>query len=454
MRYTMTITEAAHDRLLEAVCSVPDREGAAFLLCGRSKNDGETRLLVRDVIAVESGDYLVREQDRLSIASRSYVRAAKRASELVESVVFVHSHPTGVDDFSKQDDREEPKLMEFLGNRLPDRVHGSLLVISGTQLRGRVWMGRSWERISRIRVLGHRFRFVDEPVAPKKVTEFFDRQVRAFGGDVQLALRYMHIGVVGVGGTGSAVLEQLVRLGVGTMSVFDGETFDVSNVSRVYGSRTGEEGRLKVDIAKRNVEAIGLGTVIRKYERPITEEGTARALRACDVVFGCTDKQAPRGILVRLALWYQIPVIDVGVKLDAPDGLIRGIIGRVTVLMPGEACLFCRKRISPEIIRLESLTPDEQRLLADENYAPPIEDAAPAVVTFTTAVAAQGVSELLHRLTGFMGSERHSSETLLFLHERTIKTNRPAPDPGCLCAQQQCWGMGDRRSFLDLAWTK
>lgn len=454
MRYTMTMTEADHDRLIEAVGSVPDCEGAAYLLCGRSETDAETRLLVRDVLAVQSDEYLVREPDRLSITSRSYVRAAKRAAELSASVIFAHSHPAGIDQFSMQDDREEPKLMEFFAARLPECAHGGLLVVAGRQFRGRVRLGENWTDIDRVRVIGRRFRLLDQVAGTQPMAEVFDRQVRALGPDLQRILQRMHIGIVGAGGTGSALIEQLVRLGVGTVSIFDGEAFEESNVTRVYGSGTSDAGMPKVEIGRRNGERIGLGTTVCVYARPITEEPTARALRACDVVFGCTDKQAPRGILVRLALWYLIPVIDVGVKINSQDGVIRDVVGRVTTLQPGEACLFCRRRIAPEMIRLESLTTQERRSLADENYAPELEAPAPAVVTFTTAVAAQAVSELLHRLTGFMGSARNSSETLLLFHESTTTTNRPAPDVECLCTQKQNWAKGDRRSFLDLVWVR
>ena len=39
----------------------------------------------------------------------------------------------------------------------------------------------------------------------------FDRNIRAFGGEIQRVLGDLHIAVVGCGGTGSAVTEQLVR---------------------------------------------------------------------------------------------------------------------------------------------------------------------------------------------------------------------------------------------------
>jgi molybdopterin/thiamine biosynthesis adenylyltransferase len=306
--------------------------------------------------------------------------------------------------------------------------------------------------MSRVRVIGRRFTFFDERTDEVPVAEFFDRQVRAFGPDIQWLLSTLHVGVVGAGGTGSAVIVELVRLGVGTISVFDRDPFDKTNVNRVYGSSVKDAGRNKAEIAGDAARRTGLGTNLRIHPEHITVREAAMLLRECDLVFGCTDRHAPRGILVQLALRYYIPVIDTGVKIDSIDGVIRGVTGRVTTLLPGEACLFCRGRISAEAIRLESLSPEERRALADEGYAPELETPAPAVIPFTTAVAAQAVTELLHRLTGFMGEERRSSEVLLVFSESRVRTNRVRPNLDYLCAQRAIWGRGDSKRFLDMSW--
>jgi molybdopterin/thiamine biosynthesis adenylyltransferase/proteasome lid subunit RPN8/RPN11 len=450
--FTLTISEEYFHELQRVVFSDPGAEGAAYLLCGLSDTGEEKRLLIREVVPVEPQHYLRRDSNRLSIASESYVRIAKRAKLSGNSVVFVHSHPDGIPDFSVQDDREDEALHTFLSDRAPDGVHGSLVLSRPNIARGRVWTPEGLAVIGRVRVIGRRFTFIDSLSDDGPVPEFFDRQVRAFGPDIQKLLARLHVGVVGAGGTGSSVTEQLVRLGVGTVSVFDRDVFDKTNVNRVYGSSIADAGRNKAHIAGEAAQRTGLPTAVRVYPEHITVRGTAMRLRACDIVFGCTDRHAPRGILVQLALRYFIPVIDTGVKIDSKDGTIRGVTGRVTTLLPGEACLFCRERISAETIRLESLTLNERRALADEGYAPELETPAPAVIPFTTAVAAQAVTELLHRLTGFMGEDRRSSEVLLVFSESRTRTNRQPPNPECLCAKRAVWGRGDTRRFLDMSW--
>jgi hypothetical protein len=342
LRYTVTLTEEMEKSLRAAVFALPDKEGAAYLLCGESRTHSEARLLAREVVPVAESHYRVREKYRLSIASDSFVPIGKRAQAEQVSVLFVHSHPEGIVDFSRQDDREDPKLMEYFARRAPGKLHGCL-VLSGTASHsGRVWVDGAWQIISRLRVIGRRIQFRDSGGGEEQVPHFFDRQVRAFGPDIQRLLQSLHVGVVGAGGTGSAVIEELTRLGVGNISVFDGDVLSESNVSRVFGSTSRDEGTSKTALQKAHVERIGLGTTVHSIPRPITLEETAKSLRDCDVVFGCTDKAAPRGILVRLALRYLVPVFDMAVKIKADVGLIEGVFGRITTLLPGEACLFCR----------------------------------------------------------------------------------------------------------------
>ena len=326
----------------------------------------------------------------------------------------------------------------FFHSRMPGALHGSLVLSSEINVRGRVWSHEGWFPISRIRVIGRRFLFIDEARGDGPLPVFFDRQVRAFGPEIQRLLGHLHVGVVGAGGTGSAVLEQIARLGVGTISIFDGDAFDDTNVNRVYGSIASDAGRNKAEMAAANVQRMGLETILRVYPGHITWEASARHLRDCDVVFGCTDRHAPRGILVQLAIRYLIPLFDVGVRIDSQGGTLRGVFGRVTTFFPGEACLFCRGRISPEMIRLESLSSEQRQALADENYAPELEGPAPAVIAFTTAVAAQAVSEFLQRLTGFMGPDRKSTEAQLLLSESRLRTNRETAGPECLCSRASC----------------
>jgi molybdopterin/thiamine biosynthesis adenylyltransferase len=185
----------------------------------------------------------------------------------------------------------------------------------------------------------------------------------------------------------------------------------------------------------------------------ITTESVARRLAEYDVVFGCTDDNAGRLVLSRLTSYLLIPVIDCGVLLTSNEtGELEGIDGRVTVLIPGQACLVCRGRIDLARASAELLTPEERIRRADEGYAPALGRTEPAVVPFTTAVGATAVSELLERLVGY-GPTPRPSEVLLRCHDREISTNIAQPRDRHYCNPLSGKiGIGFTRPYLEQTW--
>ena len=77
-------------------------------------------------------------------------------------------------------------------------------------------------------------------------------------------------GIVGTGGTGSAVIEQLIRLGAGAISAFDEQMLADTNVTRVYGSRLVDVDLPKVKLMERLAADIGLCTRFHPYAGNIT----------------------------------------------------------------------------------------------------------------------------------------------------------------------------------------
>ncbi len=456
MRYSITFLEDDYERLITALFPA-DVERGAYLLCGFSVGSSETKLLVREVVPVNATDIRSSSRVHISIAADVYVKWLKRADESNNCIVFVHSHPDGTAEFSQQDDREEPHFFHTAHTRIHrSGVHASLVLSSPTQVVGRAWLADGTRHpLDCVRIIGRRFRYIRDYCGTDPRLAFFDRQVRAFGHDFQPVLTRLHVGVVGAGGTGSSVFEQLVRLGVGTITIIDGDSFDPSNVNRVYGSYSTDAGLQKTLIAKRSANVIDVGTHVINITRPITYKSSIEHLKDCDVIFGCTDDQAGRSLLTLFALHYLTPVIDVGVAIDSTDGVVERVEGRVTVLMPGTACLYCRRRISPKGIRDEMIQQSDPAMAAQlraEGYLIGLQERAPAVIAFTTTVAASAVSELLHRLTGFMGNDRITSEIIHRIDWNRVRTNSTPAEQDCICSDRSLWGKGDARPLLGVTW--
>ncbi|MDE3111180.1 MAG: ThiF family adenylyltransferase, partial [Acidobacteriota bacterium] len=270
---------------------------------------------------------------------------------------------------------------------------------------------------------------------------------------IQETLQEIGVGIVGSGGTGSAVAEQLVRLGVRRFTLVDPDSLSESNVTRVYGSTPRDVGKSKVAVLAAHLARIAPEVHCDQVRSTVMLESSARRLMSCDIVFGCTDDNAGRLVLSRIPTYLLTPVIDCGVLLtSANDGTLAGIDGRVTALMPEQACLVCRDRIDLTRAASELLTPEERVRRENEGYAPALGRTEPAVVAFTTIVAASAVGEFLERLIGY-GPQPRPTEILLRLHDREISTNTGAPRERHYCHPSSGKiGLGLTQPFLEQTW--
>lgn len=278
----------------------------------------------------------------------------------------------------------------------------------------------------------------------------FDRQIRALGRDGQAILHRLHVAVIGLGGTGSAVFEQLVRLGVGTITIVDHQTVEYTNVTRIHGSGISDVGRQKVEVQKAHANQIGLGTEIIALHGNVAELNIAEQLRGCDALFSCTDDHRGRGVLSRIAYRYLIPLFNTGVQVRTCDGLIIGIHGRVVVAGPGLPCLICAQQVIPANVAAEAHSDHTRTALAGEGYVPGLGEPAPAIITYTTAAASLLVAEFLQRLLGLNPAIEH--QVVVFDRHKIIHQSMQC-QVGCYCTDSEYIGAGDADTFLDITWT-
>lgn len=435
-------------------------ETAGVLICTLVKpSQGAWKLLARKIMWVPEEAYLARHEDALTIASDGYVPALREAEALASCAIWMHTHPAqiGVPLPSPHDDIVDGQLADLFRLRTGSAVYGSLIVSPtkhGISFSGFLQSEKARIEIDSLFAVGDRFMYVDNyRVRAPATTGEFDRSVRAFGGAVQTAVSKLRFAVVGNGGTGSAVAEQLVRLGARRLLLIDPDVLSTSNLTRVYGSTRADVGRPKTEVLRDHLKRIAPGLDCDINTSTILEQATARSLAGCDVVFGCTDDNAGRLVLSRLASYFLVPVFDCGVLLSSsPDSALIGIDGRVTTLCPGTACLVCRQRIDLRRAAAEQMSAAERERLAGEGYAPALGQVEPAVVAFTTLVAAAAVTELIDRFTGF-GADPRPSEVLWRVHDRHISTNIVQPQPGHYCdPAANRLGSGVTEPFLEQAW--
>lgn len=457
MTVTLAVTEEIWDELIGALES--DVETAAFLLAGVADSKDELTLLGRGISWVPDEAYVERDERHMVISSAGFVPALKAAHDDSSVPVFVHTHPQGKPQPSDLDDIVDERLREPAQLR-SGQTRYAHLIIGGTRISPR-FTGRLYNEvgdileISRVRIIGRRFqllRAADQP-EPEVDLDVFDRHVRAFGEDGQKLLAQLRVGVVGLGGTGSAVVEQLARLGIGHLLLIDDDVLTDKNLTRIHESARSDVDRRKTDVMVAAVERIALGTTVRALHGRATEEDIARELRQLDIVFGCTDDQAGRAKLARFAVWYLVPVIDMGFIIDTDENKrVRGLFGRVTTLLPGAACLLCRQHITAEGIRVDGLPEEERQRLAAEGYAPGLGDPDPSVGVYTTMTATFALNAMLERLFGYSPDAGGSTELIIRVDDLKLSRNSRPPTLQHFCGNKEKWGRGDTDQLLETTW--
>ena len=439
-------------------------EGASQMLCGVSRIqrnpwtwEEERRLTIHRAVAIRT-DRMRRRVSSVTWKTDEFVRllAAARTEGLQPGIC--HTHPRGSSGFSSQDDANERELIDLALRRNGDGTCLVSLLLEGHGgVRARVWTSPDDVPATlTVREVGERLvRWPGEHEQSVQVPAFLDRQELAIGSEAAKELRSLRAGVVGCGGTGSAVATMLARLGVLQLILIDDDLICESNLNRLHGGRRSdvEAGRKKTEVLKNYINEMGIGTQVAAVVAAVSEAKCRDALRSCDVVFGCTDDHWGRSLLNRLAFFYLIPVVDLGLGVDLDDkGRLRQLSGRVTVLRPGTACLICRRHINARRSHDEMLRhrdPEEYERRAKEGYVTDADVATPAMVTFTTEIACAAINEMLAALTGTRRGGWAAERTTRYDLDKTRRTGTKADAACSICQSDGYWGLGDVDPFLD-----
>ncbi len=434
----MRVPASLWDELRSGLLSDPTREHSAFLLAGAVRAGESTTLLAREIIAAPPDAYV--EQTAASLVlSREFVqlvlwRCYREGHHLIEA----HSHPfaRGHVSFSATDRRYEEQFFPYVARKIPGIVHASL-VLGQDCLDAHMWEpGRGVVALDEVQVVGavlQRLRPCSAgpaPAAPADPDPTLDRQVRAFGRAGQSWLAAATIAIVGLGGTGSLVCQQLAHLGAGRLVLVDPERIEPSNLNRLAGAsaRDAAESTLKVEVARRYAQAVRPDLEIDAVAASALEPAAQEYLKQADLLIGCVDNEAARVVLNWLAVTCYIPYVDCGVGLDAADGRLRHGGGQVRVVLPGSFCLECIDGIDREEASAELSAGSVRQERRARGYIASADVPAPAVMFLNSTVASLAVQEAINVLLGFKPCQPYLHYDLLGGRLTSLAAERR---PGC-----------------------
>ena len=124
------------------------------------------------------------------------------------------------------------------------------------------------------------------------------------------------IAIIGLGGTGSYVLDQVAKTPVAEIHLFDGDEFKQHNAFRAPGAATIDELRErlpKVEYFRRRYDPMHRAITSHPY---VINDVNVAELRGFDFVFVCVDKGPVRALVMAFLLAERVPFVDVGLSLD------------------------------------------------------------------------------------------------------------------------------------------
>lgn len=166
-------------------------------------------------------------------------------------------------------------------------------------------------------------------------------------------LKRAKVGVIGLGGGGSHIVQQLAHLGVGNYVLVDPDTIDETNLNRLVGGTLEDlrRGTLKVDIAERVIRSVVADANIGRH--PTRWQEVSKDLQTCDVLFGCLDAVAAKDQLDKFCQRFLIPYIDIGMDVHKVGAGFL-ISGQVVLITPGSPCLRCMGLVTDEALAQEA----------------------------------------------------------------------------------------------------
>jgi len=404
----LAISGRHHRQLTEHLFPGDGNEAVAFALCGRARRRDLELLVVHDVVPIPHEVCRVRTPRNVAWPGVAMEPVLERAAARGLAVVKVHSHPTGYEWFSTTDDVAEremfPSVFAWLDTSAP---LASLIMLPDGRLVGRAVLERGGgQPLDGIRVVGDDFLFLQygHEVSEGVVPDHALRVAQTFGERTYQLLRRLRIGVVGASGTGSIVIEQLARNCVGELVVVDPDAVEDKNLNRILNSTAMDAAARanKAIVQARAVSAMQLGTRVNIFGTDLLDRRVVEALSTCDVLFGCMDSVDGRHVLNKLASTYVIPLIDIGVRLDADGtGGIDSIWLAVHTVLPGGSSLLSRRVYSQQDLqaaflrRTDPHAYEQQRRLG---YVKGVMVDRPAVISVNMEAASAAVNEFLARV--------------------------------------------------------
>ena len=160
--------------------------------------------------------------------------------------------------------------------------------------------------------------------------ERYARQQAVVGDGGQALLREKKVLIVGCGGLGGHLIENMLRMGVGHMVAVDPDKFEPSNLNRQLLSTVPLLGSSKAEAAAARAKAVNPEVDLRAVPEAFSARNADELVQCCDLVLDGLDNVSDRLLLEDVCARHRVPLVH---------GAIGGELVQAAVVPPGSGML-------------------------------------------------------------------------------------------------------------------
>lgn len=319
-------------------------ERVGFLYTISKKIDPNiTLILAKEYCPIPDLDYIKDKSVGAKIGSNAIRTAMEKLFNQKGGCFHVHLHAHSGSPFPSYIDKISlPEIADSFSNITQNQANG-FLILSNDSFYSSIKLSDEKHLITPelISTIGWPMHIILPVAGPKVNNNTFERQ--SFLGDSsQDVFNKIRVGIIGYGGGGSHIGQQLAHIGVKNILIFDDDHFEDSNLNRLVGSWFSDvkKGILKSAIANRVIKKISPSANVQPIYKRWQE--CPDKLQSCDVVFGNVDSFIEREQLEAECRRYLIPLIDIGMDVfEIEKGHSFSMSGQIILSMPGCSCMRC-----------------------------------------------------------------------------------------------------------------
>lgn len=186
------------------------------------------------------------------------------------------------------------------------------------------------------------------------MAERYQRQ-SFLGLDSQAEIESTVIGVIGLGGGGSHIVQQLAHIGFKHFVLYDDDIVTETNMNRLIGARSIDVSATTTKLHLAKTMILGLQPDANINGFPCRWQESPDMLKRCHIIFGCIETYLGRLEIEQHCRRYLAHYIDIG--MDVHGGPTIG--GQIILSSPGGPCMKCIGFITDENLTKEGTAYDK-----------------------------------------------------------------------------------------------